>query len=355
MCRLLQQWHRLLGRQKAQIEGSGDPLADDVTGKPGAQLIRRIFHRLRPNRGAQYAGNAITHRAAGITWDNGGARLVQAMSDSTASQWDRLLKNLGAWRGSFTRLSPTGEQLDDLPSLVSLEGLDEHRTIHQIVRLTSPVDGAVVSEKSFRYSSLNQNIQFFPDGAFCQGSVQIAPFGDFGAEFGLIAGNRRLRLVQLYDNEHRLSRLTLIREHREDRPEPESPPLTVEALEGTWQGESLSLYPDFQPPSVAKTFLTVERRGDQLVQQLRSDHFEWSSTARIDGARLLFEEGSQPVQVLLMAGGASCTGPLVHTWGKPVFMEVGWLVEPGLRQRMIRRFAAKGEWVSLTLVTERRV
>ncbi|BAC89517.1 DUF3598 family protein [Gloeobacter violaceus] len=276
------------------------------------------------------------------------------MSDST-SQWERLLMNLGAWKGSFTRIAPTGEQLEDLPSLVSLEGLDDNLTIHQVVRLTSPVDGSVVSEKAFRYSSLSQSILFFPDGAFCQGSMQIAPLTEFGAEFGFIAGKRRLRLVQLYDTDHQLSRITLIREHLEGRPEAESPPLIVEALLGEWKGEALSLYPDYQPPTVAQTSLTVERRGDQLVQQLRSGDFDWSSTARIEGTRLLFDEGLQPVQVLLLAGGASCTGPLVHTWGKPVFLEVGWLVEPGLRQRIVRRFGAKGEWVSLTLVTERRI
>jgi hypothetical protein len=36
-------------------------------------------------------------------------------------------------------------------------------------------------------------------------------------------------------------------------------------------------------------------------------------------------------------------------------LEVGWLIEPNLRQRMIRSYSDKGEWVSLTLVTERRV
>lgn len=56
-----------------------------------------------------------------------------------------------------------------------------------------------------------------------------------------------------------------------------------------------------------------------------------------------------------MPDGASSTCPLQIQPGQPFFLEVGWLLEPTLRQRMIRSYNSKDEWVSLTLVTERRI
>jgi hypothetical protein len=53
--------------------------------------------------------------------------------------------------------------------------------------------------------------------------------------------------------------------------------------------------------------------------------------------------------------GGSCTLPVKIELRKPIFFEVGWLVEPDLRFRMIRTYNERGEWVSLTLVTERKV
>ena len=40
---------------------------------------------------------------------------------------------------------------------------------------------------------------------------------------------------------------------------------------------------------------------------------------------------------------------------KPVFFEAGWLVEPDLRFRMIRSYNDRGEWISLTLIKERKI
>ncbi|MEM7712097.1 MAG: DUF3598 family protein, partial [Cyanobacteria bacterium P01_A01_bin.68] len=51
------------------------------------------------------------------------------------SQWNALFKNLGEWEGSFTRLSPQGELLQDTKSVVSLEGLNNNQTIRQTIRL----------------------------------------------------------------------------------------------------------------------------------------------------------------------------------------------------------------------------
>jgi hypothetical protein len=59
--------------------------------------------------------------------------------------------------------------------------------------------------------------------------------------------------------------------------------------------------------------------------------------------------------VLLLPDGASATCPLTLTPRQSFFLEVGWLITPTQRQRLIRRYNAQGGWESLTLVTETKL
>lgn len=277
------------------------------------------------------------------------------------SQWECLLQNLGEWQGSFTRLSPQGELLEDTPTVVSLEGLNNKQTIRQIVRRLPP--NQPIDEKVLEYSSLGRGILLFDDGAFSQGSIQFAPFSEFGAELGLINGSRRLRLVQLFDKNGQLDRLTLIRENLAGTMTAERPPLTLDDLLGEWQGEAVTIYPDGQSPDTYTTKLELHRLSypEPLVEQRLtfgkgSSTNTISSRARIDGSILHFDQNSQnPVQVLLLPNGASSNCPLKIQLRQPFFLEVGWLQQPDLRQRLIRSYNDKGEWSSLTLVTERKI
>jgi len=273
------------------------------------------------------------------------------------SQWDCLLQNLGEWRGSFTRLSPQGEVLEDIPTVVSLEGLNNDQTIRQIIRRFQPSE---VEEKVLEYSSLGRGILLFENGAFSQGSIQWGPSAEFGAELGFIESNQRLRLVQLFNRDSQLDRLTLIREHLAGTNPLERPPLTLDQLLGKWQGEAVTVYPDARNPTSYSTTLQLHcEDGTRLVQQLTFSMGESARTitsaAKINGNILHFEQGSQPVQVLLLANGASATSPLQVKPRQAFFLEAGWLIQPDLRQRMIRSYSEQGEWLSLTLVTERKV
>jgi hypothetical protein len=279
------------------------------------------------------------------------------------SQWDNLLKNLGAWEGSFTRLSPQGKIQKDIPSLVTLNGLNENQTIRQTIQHFSST-GEVIYDRVLEYSSLNKSVLVFDTGAFSQGSIQFASTSEFGAELGLIHGDRRLRLVQLFnqveqsnqiEQNSQLAKLTLIREHRQHTPIDERPHLSVEMLIGEWQGEAITLYPDWRSPDRYTTQLEIRLEGDRLRQQLSTAQMSFTSTAKVSGSRLLFEDGQYPVQVLLLPDGASSNTPLTIPKGIPFILEAGWLTEPGLRQRLIRRYDAQGGWQSLTLVTERKV
>ncbi|PZV06411.1 MAG: hypothetical protein DCF22_23920 [Leptolyngbya sp.] len=271
------------------------------------------------------------------------------------SQWDCLLQNLGEWQGSFTRFSAEGNELEDTPTVVSLEGLHGNQTIRQIIRRLAPEP----TEKILEYSTLGRGILFFEEGAFSQGSLQFAPFSEFGAELGLIHGDRRLRLVQLFNQNSQCDRVTLIREHRAGTTASERPPLTVKDLIGTWQGEATTLYPDWREPTTCSSRLHIRQEGDRLLQELSfgsgAPSRAIASIAEIDENRLIFAQGVQPIQVLLLPDGASSNCPVQIKLGQAFFLEIGWMVQPNLRQRMIRSYSDKGEWLSLTLVTEQKV
>lgn len=162
-----------------------------------------------------------------------------------------------------------------------------------------------------------------------------------------------MRLVQLFDTDSNLSSLTLIRECRMNTEAPR-PPLTVEMLLGDWQGEAVTLYPDWRSPDIYPTILSVQLQGDRLSQRLTTPNIEFTSIAKIDGPILLFDQRQPPVQVLLLPDGASCTAPRAIPKGQPFFLEAGWLIEENLRQRLIRSYDARGGWSSLTLVIERK-
>ncbi|AFZ31876.1 hypothetical protein Glo7428_3397 [Gloeocapsa sp. PCC 7428] len=283
---------------------------------------------------------------------------TQSSSLSMRSQWECLLQNVGEWQGSFTRFSPQGELIENTPTVVSLEGIDNNQTMRQIIRRTLPNQS--IDEKVLQYSTLGKQILFFENGAFSQGSIQLAPYSEFGAEHGLIAGDRRLRLVQLFDKTGNLDRITLIREKLPHSTTPERPALQVADLVGQWQGEAITRYPDGQVSDTYPTKLRIEKTSDtQLVQHLsimqQGSHHTISSTGRIAGSVLSFETGSQWNQVLLLPDGASAASPQHVRIGQAFFLELGWLIQSHMRQRIIRRYNDKGEWYSLTLVTETKV
>ena len=262
------------------------------------------------------------------------------------SQWNAFLKNLGDWEGSFTHFSPQGDFLKDTKSFLSLEGLEENR----LIRLTLTLGE---TKRVLEFTSVGKGLLFHENGDFCQAAVQLSPFSQFGAEFSFIHANHRLRLVQLYQNLC-LDKFVLIREHLTGTQPVQRPDLTLDALLGKWVGEAVTMYTDLQNPYSFSTEMNLQLDGNgKLNQSLSFGDRTITSNAIVKGSTLLFEESQ--VQVLLLPGGASATSPLKIELGKPSFVEVGWLINPNLRQRMICNYSDRGEWVSLTLVTERKV
>ncbi|HIK32733.1 MAG TPA: DUF3598 family protein [Oscillatoriales cyanobacterium M59_W2019_021] len=270
----------------------------------------------------------------------------------TNNQWQNFLLNLGNWEGSFTRFSPQGEEVEDTPTLVTFEEL-ENGAVRQMVH-RFPKTGDAPPPLVLEYRSVNRGTLFFQTGAFSTGSMQLNTLGDFGAELGFISGDRRMRLVELF-NACRFSQVTLIREYRQGTNATENPPLTVEQLLGDWEGEAVTLYPDWRSIDPYPTKLSLRLQGNELRQQAIAPNLDFTSTATIDRSILRFGEGENAVNVILLPDGASCTVPMVIPRQRSFFLEAGWLINPTLRQRMIRSYDNYGGWVSTTLVTECKV
>ncbi len=279
------------------------------------------------------------------------------------NQWESFLNNLGEWHGSFTSISPNGEIVNDTPSTLLLEGLEDNKKARLTLRRFTPNPNnpqePEVNELVREYQSLGRDMLFFENGAFSQGSIQIAPYSASGAEFGFINNNRRLRLVELFNGDRSLDKLTLIREKRAGTDAVESPPLTVDALLGEWQGEAITIYPDWRSPEKypTKMQLQIDNSGNLTQETTWGETHPKTvvSTARIEGSILHFDAASLPVKVFLLPGGASAVVPVKIELRKSLFFEAGWLIEPGARQRLIRSYNDKGEWISLTWVEERLI
>ncbi len=282
------------------------------------------------------------------------------------SQWECLLQNLGCWQGSFTRIDPQGEILEDIPSETILELKEDHQTMRQTVRRF--VNGQP-QDLVLEYRHLNKSILLMEDGAFSQGSIQFAPFTEFGGELGLICSDRRLRLAVLYDKNSQLERFTLIREHLPHSQTPERPPLDLAALLGKWEGESVSINVDWVEPEVLSTVTEWQRLGDRVTMNLQmqdSPKFskslwqapKFTSVAKISSQNsqiLEFTQDDMTIQTLFLPDGASITCPVAIAPRQPFRISLSWLLAPDLHQRLIRSYDSQGSWTGITLVTERKV
>jgi len=276
-------------------------------------------------------------------------------------QWDCVLENLGEWEGSFTHLSPQGEIIDDIPSVISLTGVNENQTIHLALRRyypTAPGSSELKpQELAFDFSAPSAGALFFETGAFSEGSPYFSTGTLFGAEFGFKESDRRMRLIQQFDAANsQLFKLTLVRERRVGTTAPERPPLALEDFLGEWEGEAVTLYLDGRPSVTANTSFKCDRLSENQLVLSSGEETDYPLKIAENSNQLClnFEQNSQQYQILLLPDGAASTCPIQITPGHPFFMEVSWLIQPRLRQRMIRTYDDKGKWDSLTLVTEQR-
>jgi hypothetical protein len=271
------------------------------------------------------------------------------------NKWENFLKNVGEWRGSFTRISPNGEIIASTPSILNLEAFDNNQAVLFRLRRFEArgYESTPIQDYQQEYRSLAKENIFFNTGAFSKGTLQLAPFTEFGAEYGFIDQDRRSRLVQLYDQQGNFSNLTLIREFRSGTDAKERPPLTVEQLTGNWEGKAHTVYSDLRPSETNTSYLEIKDIGDGYLEQtLNFAEKTITSKAKIADKKLIFEKEGNTQEILLLPDGISSNVPSQIQLRKPFIVEAGWLVRDNERQRIIRSYNEKGEWVSSTHVIE---
>jgi hypothetical protein len=140
-------------------------------------------------------GHGRKSRLRLIGW-NSSQNIVSSMS----SKWQNFLKNLGEWRGSFTNIDGQGHVVNSIPSILNLESFEDDQLVRFRLRRFQHGNCELppTSDTQQDYRSLGNQVVFFETGAFSKGSLQVAPFTPFGAEYGYVHADRRFRLVQLY-------------------------------------------------------------------------------------------------------------------------------------------------------------
>jgi Domain of unknown function (DUF3598) len=272
------------------------------------------------------------------------------------SNWENFLKNLGEWQGSFTTISPDGEVVESTPSILNLEGLEDNKLVRFRVRRYADGASEPTTDYLQEHRTMGRQNIFFDTGAFSKGTIQVAPLTEFGAEYGFVAGDRRLRFVQLFDTAGNFAKLVLIREVRTGSSATFRPDLSLAQLLGTWVGEAVTAYADLRNPETFHTTLELRQvSADRLEQKLSFGDRTIASSGRVRGNKICFDSGSQPREILLLPDGGSSNIPQQVRLREPVMVEAGWLVNTDERQRLIRTYNDKGEWVSSTHVIERRV
>jgi Domain of unknown function (DUF3598) len=272
------------------------------------------------------------------------------------TNWANFLKNLGEWQGSFTQVANDGEVLGSTPSILNLEGLEDNQLVKfRIRRFAHNINEQPTVDRTQEYRYLGKQAVFFDTGAFSKGSLQVAPFTEFGAEYGFVAGDRRSRLVQLFGKQGSFASMTLIREIRRGTAAEIRPDLSIDQLVGKWTGTAQTVYADWQDPTTMIVSLEISVADGSLQQQLSFADRTITSIAKIESNQLHFNQGATPRRVLLLPDGVSSNIPLQISHRQPFFVEAGWLLSTNDRQRLIRSYNEKGEWVSSTHIVEHRV
>jgi Domain of unknown function (DUF3598) len=276
------------------------------------------------------------------------------------SQWECVLENLGEWVGSFTTVTPTGELIEDISSIIALEGLDDNRSIHLVLKRFYPLPNSTekyAKEVVWNFSTPpGVGAIYFDSGAFSSGVLAVNIGVKSIAEFSLVAGDRRFRMIQMFDPNQKLDRLTFVREQRQGTNPPERPQLTVADLLGKWQGTAITLYADHRSPctiNIDSTF-TVCDTGHQLIANGHSIDLKVADDNLAPHLlQFVDERDSQSYQMLLLPDGGYAITPTQIELGHPFSLEIGWIHQHGQRQRLVRQYDRTGKWESVTWIEEK--
>lgn len=278
-------------------------------------------------------------------------------------QWLYIRKNIGEWQGWFRQFSPMAVWQRDTPSVLTLaeDRPNEHMTL--VLKRSPAGEPTQTMERDLGYPGAAPYICFFPTGAFSQGAMQRRPWSSFGAEFSLLSDHRRMRLVQLYNGtangDHNLEYVTLIPEYRvphwAHRPAaPETLPLEINSLLGSWHGETVYFPATMAPPQVTTSHWQAHMSGEEVVisDTLLADAPQERRFKPLDHHR--WQAVDHPKQYWLLPHGVSCTVCPQLPRDQTVQLEICWYLAPHQRQRLVRHYDAQGNWLGTGLALETR-
>ena len=271
------------------------------------------------------------------------------------SQWECVLENLGEWVGSFTAVTAEGESIEDIPSIIKLEGIRDNQAIHLVLNRFYPLPGSTersAKEVVWDFSTPpGIGAIYFETGAFSSGALAVTAGVKTIAEFSSIEIDRRFRMIQTFDANQRLERVTFVREYRQGTTAPERPHLTIADLLGRWTGTATAFYPPERSPMITNTESTLIEidSGYRLVEAHHSMNLTVSSDLTLEFANT---QDGQSYQMLLLPDGGYATTPTQIRLGHPFYLEVGWVYQSGKRQRLVRRYDSTGKWESATFIRD---
>ena len=285
------------------------------------------------------------------------------------AQWDCIRQNIGTWYGSFTKFSPEGEQLNDIPSVLTLEETEPGEKMELTLERTPPGESTNTVHKEFSAPGPAPYVYFFESGAFSQGSSQWAAFSQFGAEMSIKAGDRRARFVIMYESNSegtsKIKYVTLIRETQTEGTQFNEPPLSLKQLSGKWTGDVQVLHASMEPLSEGSsewqlkdsTLTSQEKFGETTPSLSLSGAFGLKST---DGKPVSLE-GELTYQLMPLPNGIYCLLPQTIRKDEAFRIEAGWLRENGerfsdgdvSRTRLIRYYDSRGVWTNTALIEDK--
>lgn len=238
-------------------------------------------------------------------------------------QWTLLLRNVGEWRGSFDTFDSTLQIKRRQPSILTLApavaGVPVNLNLRfwpdHLAQSSNPYDGEPVQQIQQSFYQPDQQLTFFPTGSFCRGSLQVAPFAKFYAEFCFLLGDRRHRQVLLWDGSGRFDHPVLIREIRAGSSAGHAPALQLDMLLGRWQGHELAVPAGAQPGAATESACSL----------------------------LLTPSDVEALRFLPDGGGFAAPGEVTHRSGFSV--EAWWLASPLRLERLIRHYNDSGAWI----------
>jgi Domain of unknown function (DUF3598) len=273
------------------------------------------------------------------------------------TQWECVLENLGEWVGSFTTVTPDGELIEDIPSIIKLTSVRDHQAIHLVLKrfYTLPNTTERYAKEVVWDFSTPPGIGaiYFDTGAFSSGTLAVTMGVNTIAEFSLLAGDRRWRMIQTFDVKQRLNRVTFVREQQQGKTAPERPQLNISDLVGSWSGTVTTFAAHDQAPIITTTesTFTASNLGYQLVEN--GEVVDLIVTSDLPTPRLLqFSQSGQSYEMLLLPDGGYTTTPSEIRLGHPFYLEIGWIYQTGQRQRLVRRYDGVGRWVSTSFVVD---